>query len=128
MKRFALLLLAATLLGISSSEVVRNVPYVIAFRPIHSMKEPYVGQMFLTFDNGVISGRYTDISLNPGSPFANLTNVAVSGGISKDGTLVLVIRHQSFRGTMKGSWMSGNSTMRGRIYVFDAEQGKVRGF
>ncbi len=125
MKR-VLLLFALMCLGVSTSGTVKNVPYVIAFRPLNSTQEPYVGQMFLNFNNGIVSGRYTDLSIRPGSPFANQTDVPVSGGVS-DGNVQLVIRQHTFQGTMKGDWMSGNVTLRGRIYVFEAEQGKAPG-
>lgn len=128
MKRLAFLLLGCALLGVSTSSVVRNVPYVIGFRPLNSSQQPYAGQMFLNFNHGVVSGRYTDISVMPGAPLANVINAPVQGGVSDDGTVTLSIRHLTFRGTLKGEWMSGSVTIRGRIYVFEAEQGKAPGF
>jgi hypothetical protein len=125
MKRI-LLLLALMCCGVSTSGVVNNVPYVIAFRPLNSTTQPYVGQMYLNFNNGIVSGRYTDISIRPGSPFANQINVPVSGGVS-NGNVQLIIRQHTFRGTLKGEWISGDVTLRGRIYVFEAEQGKAPG-
>jgi hypothetical protein len=101
---------------------VRDVPYVIGFAPLNSQQQPYLGQMHLNFNNGIISGRYTDISIRPGSPFANAYNIAVSGGLSGD-HLTLHIRQITFRGTLKGTWMSGSATIRGGIYSFEAEQG-----
>jgi hypothetical protein len=101
---------------------VRDVPYVIGFAPLNSMSQPYLGQMHLNFNNGIISGRYTDISVRPGSPFANAYNIAVSGGLSSD-QVSLHIRQITFRGTLKGTWMSGSATIRGGIYEFEAEQG-----
>ena len=103
--------------------VVRDVPYVIGFAPLNSSTQPYVGQMHLNFNNGIISGRYTDISIKPGSPFANGYNLPVSGGVSGDGNVTLIVRQVTFRGTMKGTWMSGSATIHGRIYTFEAEQG-----
>ena len=128
MKRLSLLLLALALLGISAKAVVHNVPYVIAFRPLNSVSQPYVGQMFLNFNNGTISGKYTDVSILPNAPLANVVNASVAGGVSEDGHVTLIVRNLTFRGTMKGSWMSGSATIRGRIYTFEAEQGKVAGF
>lgn len=125
MKRI-ILLLALMLCGISTSGVAHNVPYVIAFRPLNSMTQPYVGQMVLNFNNGVVSGQYTDLSIRPGSPFANQINIPVTGGVSSS-HLTLIIRQVTFRGTMKGEWMSGSATIRGGIYVFEAEQGKAPG-
>jgi hypothetical protein len=101
---------------------VRDVPYVIGFAPLNSQQQPYLGQMHLNFTNGIISGRYTDISIRPGSPFANAYNIAVSGGLSGE-HVSLHIRQITFRGTIKGTWMSGSTTIRGRIYSFEAEQG-----
>ncbi len=125
MKRI-ILLLAFMLCGISTSGVVHNVPYVIGFRPLNSMEQPYLGQMSLNFNNGVVSGSYTDISIRPGSPFANQMKIPVSGGVSS-GNVMLTIRQITFRGTMKGEWMSGSATIRGRLYTFEAEQGKAPG-
>lgn len=125
MKRL-LLLLAFMLCGISTSGVVHNVPYVIGYRPLNSMSQPYIGQLSLNFNNGIISGHYTDISVRPGSPLANLINAPVSGGVS-DGHVTLIIRQITFRGEMKEEWMSGSATIRGRIYTFEAEQGKAPG-
>ncbi|HET9028589.1 MAG TPA: hypothetical protein VFN49_00300 [Candidatus Aquilonibacter sp.] len=128
MKRISFLLLALALVGITTQSSVHNVPYVIGFHPLNSSQQPFVGQMFLNFNDGTISGKYTDISVMPGSPLANVINTAVQGSISSDGSVILMIRHLTFRGTMKGQWMSGSLTTRGRIYVFDAEQGKAPGF
>ncbi len=125
MKRL-LLVLAFMLCGVSTSGVVRNVPYIIGFRPLNSRTQPYVGQMYLNFNNGIVTGRYTDISIQPNSPFANQMNIPVSGGVS-NGNVMLNVRQISFRGSLKGEWMSGNATIRGRIYVFEAEQGKAPG-
>lgn len=125
MKRI-LLLLALACLGVSTSGTVKNVPYVIAFRPLNSVQQPYVGQMYLNFNNGIVTGKYTDISIRPGSPFAYGSDIPVSGGVS-NGNVQLIIRQHTFRGTMKGDWMSGNVTLHGRIYVFEAEQGKAPG-
>ncbi len=125
MKRLSLLF-AFILCGVSTSGVVRNVPYVIGFRPLNNVGQPYVGQMYLNFNNGIVTGRYTDISIQPNSPFANQTNIPVSGAVS-DGNVMLTVRQITFRGSLKGEWMSGNATIRGRIYVFEAEQGKAPG-
>lgn len=114
------------LCGVSTSGVVHNVPYIIGFRPLNSTEQPYVGQMYLNFNNGIVSGRYTDISIRPAGPFANQTNIPVSGGVS-NGNVMLTIRQITFRGTMNGEWLNGNATIRGRIYVWEAEQGKAPG-
>ncbi len=125
MKRI-ILLLAFMLCGISTSGVVHNVPYVIGFRPLNTMQQPFIGQMSLNFNNGIVSGHYNDISIRPGSPFANQLNVPVTGGVSS-GNVRLLIRQITFRGTMKDEWMTGSATINGRIYTFEAEQGKAPG-
>ena len=102
--------------------VAHNVPYVIGFHPMNSSQHPYLGQMHLNFNNGIISGTYTDISIKPGSPFANAQNLAVSGGLSGS-HVTLNIRQVTFRGTVSGEKMSGSATIRGTIYVFEAQQG-----
>ena len=100
----------------------RNVAYVIGFQPLNSSSHPYLGQMHLNFANGIISGTYTDISIKPGSPFANAHNISVSGGVSSD-HVTLVIRNVTFKGTMSGQKMSGSATIRGAIYQFEAHPG-----
>jgi hypothetical protein len=102
--------------------VVHNVPYLIAFRPINTHQEPYLGQMHLNFNNGIISGNYTDISIRPGSPFANAQNIPVSGGVDPQ-HLTLIIRHVTFRGRMNGTAMSGSTTIHGGRFAFEAQQG-----
>ena len=125
MKRLVFLL-AFVLCGVSTTGVVHNVPYVIGFRPLNSVGQPCIGQMHLNFNNGIVSGRYTDISIQPGCPFSNQINIPVSGGVN-EGNVQLVVRQITFRGTMKGEWMTGNATIHGRIYTFEAEQGKAPG-
>ena len=100
-----------------------NVPYVIGFHPLHSSQTPYLGQMRLNFNNGIVSGTYTDISIRPGSPFANAHNIPVAGGLSGS-QVTLHIRQITFRGTLTGEKMSGSATIRGTIYTFEAQQGR----
>ena len=104
----------------------RNVPYVIGFHPLNSSAHPYLGQMHLTFNHGIISGTYTDISIRPGSPFANVHNAPVSGGLSGS-HVTFTVRQVTFRGTMDGEKMSGSATIRGTIYTFAAQQGTPGG-
>jgi hypothetical protein len=100
----------------------RNVAYVIGFQPLHSSTQPYLGQMHLNFANGIVSGTYTDISIKPGSPFANAQNISVSGGATSD-HVTLIIKNVTFKGTMNGQKMSGSATIRGTIYQFEAHPG-----
>ncbi len=100
----------------------RNVAYVIGFQPRHSSPQPYLGQMHLNFADGIISGTYTDISIKPGSPFANAHNLSISGGVSS-AHVTLIIRNVTFKGTMNGQKMSGSATIRGTIYQFEAHPG-----
>ncbi|MFZ0575148.1 MAG: hypothetical protein WA304_13620 [Candidatus Cybelea sp.] len=102
--------------------VAHNVPYVIGFHPLHSSQTPYLGQMHLNFNKGIVSGTYTDISTRPGSPFANARNIAVSGGLSGS-QITLHVRQVTFRGAFSAEKMSGSATIRGTIYTFSAEQG-----
>ena len=120
---------AATLLtlpsiarAVSIEGTVHNVPYVIGFHVMNSNAHPYLGQMHLNFNHGVISGTYTDISVKPGSPFANAQNLSVTGGVTND-HVTLVIRQVTFKGTMNGERMSGSANIRGTVYVFEAQQG-----
>ncbi|MBV8245190.1 MAG: hypothetical protein JOZ38_04660 [Candidatus Eremiobacteraeota bacterium] len=100
----------------------RNVPYVIGYHPLHSSQQPFLGQLHLNFNNGIISGTYTDISVRPGGPLANAHNVAVSGGLSGS-QVTLHIRQVTFRGTFSAAKMSGSSTINGSIYTWEAQQG-----
>jgi hypothetical protein len=128
MQYIVVLTLAASLaVPLSARAVAINgtaakVPYVIGFHPLNSTQTPYLGQMNLTFNNGIISGTYTDISNRPGSPFANAHSLPVTGGLSGS-HVTLVIRQVTFRGTVSGEKMSGSATIRGTIYQFAAQQG-----
>ncbi|HEY2476319.1 MAG TPA: hypothetical protein VGI19_16140 [Candidatus Cybelea sp.] len=119
--RFAFPLNAGAV-AINSSATAQNVPYVMGFQPLHSSQTPYLGQLHLNFNKGIISGTYTDLSTRPGSPFANARNIPVSGGLSGE-RVTLIIRQVTFRGTLTGEKMSGSATIRGSIYTFHAQQG-----
>jgi hypothetical protein len=108
--------------AVVTTGVVKNVPYVIAFRPINTQQHPYLGQMNLNFNNGIIQGTYTDISVRPGSPFANAHRITVTGGVTSS-HVTLTIRQVTFRGTASGERMSGSTTIRGAIYSWEAHQG-----
>jgi len=108
--------------AVAITGTVKNVPYVIAYRPLNTHDHPYMGQMHLDFTNGIISGTYSDISVRPGSPLANTHNVSVSGGVSKT-HVTLIIRQITFRGTASGQTMSGSTTIRGTMYEWHAQQG-----
>jgi len=108
--------------AISVEGNVRDVPYVLGFSPINSQNQPYVGQLRLNFNNGIISGSYTDLSIIPGGPFANAHNIPVSGGTS-NGHVRLTIRNVTFRGTIEGEAMGGSTTIGGAIFAWAAQQG-----
>ncbi|HEV3090412.1 MAG TPA: hypothetical protein VGX91_03105 [Candidatus Cybelea sp.] len=108
--------------AVTVNGTAKNVPYVIGFHPLHSSQTPYLGQMHLNFNNGIISGTYTDLSIRPGSPFANARNIPVSGGLSGS-QVMFKIKLITFRGTLEGEKMSGSATIRGSIYTFAAQQG-----
>ncbi len=128
--RIGALLLAAVALGalagradaISENAIVRNVPYVIAFKPMYSGTVPFTGVMKLTFNNGIVSGTYTDDSIKPGGPFANRRNVYVSGGISGQ-RIDFTIGPIGFHGIFYGNTIAGSAIIRGRIYEFEAQRG-----
>ncbi|MBV8344846.1 MAG: hypothetical protein JO190_07625 [Candidatus Eremiobacteraeota bacterium] len=113
---------AARAVAVNGNGTAQNVPYVIGFHPLHSSQTPYLGQMHLNFNHGIVSGTYTDMSIRPGSPFANAHNIPVSGGLSGS-QITLNIRQITFRGTLTGEKMSGSATIRGSIYTFAAQQG-----
>ncbi len=117
----AALLFLAT--GYGASSVARNVPYVAAFAPLNSNAHPYSGTMRLNFNQGVISGTYTDTSVKPGGPLANRINAPVTGGLSANNYLHFAIGALSFRGTLNGEWIKGTATYHGRSYTFEARQG-----
>jgi hypothetical protein len=119
---FAALALPSGVLAVAVQGVVHNVGYLIGFHPLNSSQHPYLGQMHLNFNNGIISGTYTDLSTKPGSPFANAHLIPVTGGVSSS-HVTLHIKQITFRGTMNGEKMSGSATIRGTIYVFEAHQG-----
>jgi hypothetical protein len=121
-----LLAFASNARAVTASNVppnAKNVPYVMGFHVLNSGAHPYLGQLRLTFNNGVLSGTYTDLSVKPGGPFANAHNITVSGNYSSS-HVTLIIRQVTFRGTFSGpSKMSGSATIRGAIYTFEAHQG-----
>lgn len=118
-----LVLLALLTVGYGAQSVVRDVPYVAAFAPINSVAQPFSGTMRLNFNHGIVSGYYNDTSGAPGAPLANRLRVPVSGGVSSDGSINLVIGPLSFHGKLHGRWMSGTAFIHGRIYTFKAKQG-----
>jgi len=105
-----------------TSGIIKNVPFVIAFRPLNSQQIPYTGQLRLNFHDGIISGTYTDLSIRPGSPFANANNLSVSGGVSGV-HVTLNIRQLTFHGTVHENSMSGSVMIRGAMYSWDAQRG-----
>lgn len=107
---------------VNSGVTAQNVPYVIGFHPLNSSQSPFLGQLHLNFNKGVVSGTYTDLSTRPGSPFANAHNIPVSGGLSGS-QISLHIRMITFRGTLTGEKMSGSATINGSIFTFSAQQG-----
>ncbi|HEY2475489.1 MAG TPA: hypothetical protein VGI19_11890 [Candidatus Cybelea sp.] len=108
---------------INSGTKAQNVSYVMGFQPFHSNETPYLGQLKLNFNKGIISGTYTDLSVHPGSPFANARDLSVSGEL-RGTRITLVIRQITFRGTLNGEMMmSGNAMIRDEIYRFNAHQG-----
>ena len=118
-----LALLALLTVAYGAQSVVRNVPYVAAFAPLNSSASPFSGTMRLNFNHGIVSGYYDDTSISPRGPLANRLRVPVSGGVSGDGSINLLIGPLSFHGRLHGRWMKGTATAYGRIYTFSAKQG-----
>lgn len=108
--------LAVLLLAVSAHGVARNVPFFAAFRPLHSVGQPYSGNLRLDFNRGVISGWYSDASIKPGGPLAHRMHVPVTGGVDRSGIAHLTIGPLSFRGHIHGQWISGTATARGRFF------------
>jgi hypothetical protein len=117
--------LAVCLLAVyvSSHNVVSNVPYVAAFAPLHSQSYPYSGNMRLNFNQGIISGSYTDTSIRPGGPLAQRMKAPVVGGVDAQGNIHFTIGPLSFHGTLRGPWITGTANARGRFWNFQAKQG-----
>ena len=127
----ALLLAAITVLAlagpadaVSTKGIARNVHYVVAFRPFNSMAIPFTGTMILTFNDGIVSGTYTDDSIKPGGPLANRRNVSVNGGVNGE-AIHLTIGTLSFNGRLYGETIAGSAIERGRLYEFEAQQGRA---
>ena len=112
--------------AVQTSGVARNVPYVAAFQPLMSANIPFSARMVLNYNNGVVSGNYTDMSIQPNAPFANRTNVPISGGVDGDNIHFSIGVAFTFNGKIEGDTISGSATYRGRIYQFLARQGVPR--
>jgi hypothetical protein len=116
---------ARAVTGTTAPSNARNVPFVMGFHVLNSSATPYLGQLHLNFNNGIISGTYTDISIKPGSPFANAQNISVQGNYTTS-HVTLVIKNTTFRGSFSSpSKMSGSATIRGTIFTFAAHQGSA---
>lgn len=107
----------------SSTPVTVN--YVAAFEPMFRGAFPYTGTMELTFRNGIVSGRYRDMSIRPGAPFANQITVPISGGVSGQNIHFSVGQGFRFNGTIaQDGSIDGTATYSGRMYNFIARVGK----
>lgn len=102
---------------------VRNVHYVAAYQPLVGGSIPFSGSLVLNFNRGIVSGTYTDESIQPGAPFANRRNAPVSGGVDGDNIHLNIGGSFSFNGKLEGDTISGSAFYRGRIYQFLAKQG-----
>jgi hypothetical protein len=108
--------------AMTSRAVIRDVPFVAAFRPLNSHTYPFSGVMRLSFNHGIIKGWYTDTSIKAGSPLANVRHAPVSGGISHD-SVRLRIRGLWLIGTMHRQVIRGSIHAFHQIYVFTAKEG-----
>jgi len=114
----------ALLLAVSVTSVVHDVPYVAAFTPVNTNAQPFSGTMSLNYDHRVVTGTYTDTSVQAGAPLRNRINLPVSGGVSAGGAMTLVIGPLTFHGRLRGQWITGTATIRGRLYTFKAREGR----
>jgi hypothetical protein len=101
----------------------RTVSYVVGYQ--HAIRPPgvpFTGEMRLTFNNGIVSGRYTDTSIRPGGPLANVRNAAVQGGVDEDHGRIHFTIATRFRvsGTFEHGIIDGNANVRNVIYNFHA--------
>jgi hypothetical protein len=112
--------------AITAQSVVPNVHYVCAFAPVFSNSYPYSGALVLTYNHGILSGTYRDLSIKPGSPFRYGTIQQVSGGVSGDSIHFQIGAGFSFNGKLQGDIIDGSATARGRIYQFYAKQGTLK--
>jgi hypothetical protein len=115
-------------LAVTATGTAKNVPYVVAYRLKNTQDFPYEGTMVLNFNDGIISGTYTDSSVRPGGPLANRHNAQISGGTS-GGNIHFTIGGGgfSFRGTITGDTITGTAQARGRMFEFEAIVGKPGG-
>ncbi len=100
------------------------VGYQTRFRPTGS---PWTGRMTLTFNNGIISGRYTDTSLRPGGPLANVRNATVTGGETNGNIRFTIGHHFSVHGTISEGKINGTAMVRSTAFDFHAAPGKLPG-
>jgi hypothetical protein len=119
-----LALLALAFMALTPNSAEQNVPFVAAFRPLHSIAQPYTGNLRLSFNgSGIINGRYTDTSIRPYGPLANRVNATVTGGVNESGYIHFTIAGLAFYGKLNGTWISGTLRARGRLYEFKAREG-----
>ncbi len=109
--------------AITTTGVAKNIHYVVAFQPLYGGNIPFSGTMILNFNNGIISGTYTDMSIQPYAPFQNRINVPVAGGVSGDNIHLQIGGTLTFNGKIEGDTISGSAFYHGRIYQFLAKQG-----
>ncbi len=109
--------------AVQTTGVARNVQYVAAFEPLFNASIPFSGRIVLNFNNGIVSGSYTDMSIQPNAPFTNRVNVPISGGVDGDNIHFTIGGTFTFNGKIEGDTISGSATYRGKVYQFLARQG-----
>jgi hypothetical protein len=106
-----------------STSMARNVHYVAAMQTLFGMGLPFSGTLVLNYNHGIVSGTYTDQSIQPGAPFANRPPVAVSGGVDGDNIHLNIGGSFNFNGKLEGDTISGSAFYRGKIVQFLAREG-----
>ncbi len=109
--------------AVQTTGVARNVHYVAAFQPLFGANIPFSGRIVLNFNNGIVSGSYSDMSIQPNAPFSNRVNVPISGGVDGDNIHFSIGGTFTFNGKIERDAISGSATFRGQIYQFLARQG-----
>lgn len=120
----------AVVAGVPSAAIAQRhtVEYVVGYQAKYRPTgTPFSGRMTLTFNNGVISGRYTDTSIRPGGPLANVRNAMVSGGVTNGNVSFTIGTRFSVHGTIHHGAITGTALLRHAVFDFHARPGTPPG-
>jgi hypothetical protein len=113
----------AAIVGAPSAALAQRhtVTYAVAYNTrIRPQSTPFTGNMTLTFNNGAITGRYTDTSIRPGGPLARMRSEMVTGTES-NGTVSFSIGSRfNVHGSIHDNVISGNALVHSTQFVFHA--------